>query len=108
MVLASRSSKLTSRSVGEWVWLDPSKPGKAWLVLRDQWEEELWDLLKRSGRSACSELAAMESGLIEALKKVRVARRTVFGELLSFAQVSLDGPSFTFISSTAARLCWRF
>jgi hypothetical protein len=36
MVLASRSSASASWSIGEWVWPDSSKPGKAWFVLHDR------------------------------------------------------------------------
>jgi hypothetical protein len=108
MVRASISYEPTSRSVSEWVWPDPIKPGKARFVLHDQWEEELWDLLELSWRSACGKLATAESGLVEALKKVRVAWQTTSDELLSFSLVSLDNPSFTFVSSMAGRLFWHF
>jgi hypothetical protein len=79
MVPTSRSSEPTSGSVGEWVGPDPSKPCKAQFVLRDQMEEELCDLLEQSGRSDCDELATAESELVEALKKIRVARWTASG-----------------------------
>jgi hypothetical protein len=42
-------------------------------------EEELCDLLEQSGRSDCDELATAESELVEALKKIRVARWTASG-----------------------------
>jgi hypothetical protein len=54
-----------SRSFGEWVWPNPRKPGEARFVLRDEREVKLWDLLKQSGKWACGELAASESGLEE-------------------------------------------
>jgi hypothetical protein len=91
MVLASRSSGSASRSVAEWVWPNPGKPGEARFVLSNHWEEKLWGLLERSGQLAYGELAVIESGLMEALNKVRVAQRTVSGKLQSFAPVSLNG-----------------
>jgi hypothetical protein len=101
MVMASRPSGSVGESVVEMVWPNPGKPGEARFVLRDHQEEKLWGLLERSGESACGELAIVESGLMEALRKVTVARQTVSGELLSLAQVSLNShlPSLHFVFS---------
>jgi hypothetical protein len=74
MVLASRPSKSAGASFAELVWPDPGRLGEARFVLRDHWEEKLWGILEWSVESACGELAAAESGLVEALHKVRVAR----------------------------------
>jgi hypothetical protein len=65
-------------------------------VLCDEREVKLWDLLKRSGQPAYGELTVLESGLEEALRRVKVAHRTAFDELLSIAQVSLNSPFLVF------------
>jgi hypothetical protein len=57
---------------------------------------KLWDLLEQSGQSACDELTSVESGLEEALHRVKVARWTAFDELLSLARVSLNDPFLVF------------
>jgi hypothetical protein len=96
MVPISSPSSSTNGSLGEWVWLDPSKPGEAQFVLRDEREVKLWDLLEQRWQSACDELTTVVLGLEEALRRVKVARRTVSGELLSLARVSLNGPFLVF------------
>jgi hypothetical protein len=58
MVPVSNPSGSMSRSVGDWVWPDPSKPGEAQFVLCDEREVKLWDLLEQSGQSTCDELTA--------------------------------------------------
>jgi hypothetical protein len=88
MVLTSRPSRSASRSVSEWVWPNPSRLGKARYVLRDLQEGELLDHLKQHGVSAGSDLTTMEAGLVEALKKFRLTRRTASVEMLNFARVS--------------------
>jgi hypothetical protein len=50
MVPVSSPPDPTSGPVGEWVWPDPSNPGEARFVLRDEQEVKLWDLLKQSGQ----------------------------------------------------------
>jgi hypothetical protein len=45
MVPISSPSGSTSRSVGERVWPDPSKPSEAQFVLCNEQEVKLWDLL---------------------------------------------------------------
>jgi hypothetical protein len=57
---------------------------------------KLWDLLELSGQSAYNELTEAESGLEEALRRVKVAWRTTSGELLSIARVSLNTPFMVF------------
>jgi hypothetical protein len=96
MVPVSSPSGSTSGLVGEWVWPDPSKPGEARFVLCDEREVKLWDLVEQSGQSACDELTTAESGLDEALRRVKVARRTASSELLSLARVSLNDPFLVF------------
>jgi hypothetical protein len=88
MVLASRPSSSASWSVGEWVWHHSSKPCEAWFVLRDWQEEELWGRLEQSGVSVGDDLTIMEAGLMEILKKIRLARRSASIDLPNFARVS--------------------
>jgi hypothetical protein len=96
MVPVSYPSGSTSRSVREWVWLNPSKPGEARFVLCDEREVKLWDRLEQSRQLDCDELTAIEPGLEEAFRRVKVARRTMSDELLSLALVSLNGPFLVF------------
>jgi hypothetical protein len=108
MVIASRLSGPVSRSVAEWVWPDPDKPGEARFVLRVHREEKLWGLLEWSKQSAYGELAIIESGLVEALNKVRVTWWTASGELLSFAWVSLNGSFLVSILFMVGNLSGHF
>jgi hypothetical protein len=85
MVPVSSPPGPTNGPVGEWAWPDPSNPGEVRFVLRNEWEMKLWVLLERSGQSAYGELTADESGLEEALRRVKVAQRTASDELLSIA-----------------------
>jgi hypothetical protein len=86
----------TSGPVGEWMWPDPSNLCEAQFILRTEREAKLRGLLEQSRQSSCGELATTESGLEEALRRVKVARRTVSSELLNVAQVSLNDPFMVF------------
>jgi hypothetical protein len=95
-------------SVAEWVWPDPIRSGEARFVLRGHWEEKLWGLLEWSEQSGCGELAAIESGLVEALNMVRVTWWTASGELLRFARVSPNGSFLVSIFLMVGNLSRRF
>jgi hypothetical protein len=82
---------LASWPVGECVWLDSRKPGKARFVLCDRQEEKLWGNLEWSRISAGNDLTTMEAGLMEILNKIRLARRSASVDLPNFARVSCRG-----------------
>jgi hypothetical protein len=90
-VLASRLSASASWPVGEWVWPDLSKPGEARFVLCDRQDEELWGRLERSEILVGNDLTTTDAGLVEVLKKIRLARRSAFVDLPNFIWVSPRG-----------------
>jgi hypothetical protein len=88
MILASKPSASANWLVDEWVWPHPSKPGEAQFILHDRQEKELWGCLEQSGVSAGNDLTATEAGLVEILKKIRLARQSASVNQPNFARVS--------------------
>jgi hypothetical protein len=91
MILASKPSASANWLVDEWVWPHPSKPGEAQFILHDRQEKELWGCLEQSGVSAGNDLTATEAGLVEILKKIRLAWQSVSVDLPNFSWVSPRG-----------------
>ena len=73
----------------------PEDQTKAWFVLQDSWERQLWDILGEQGHAMVSELTNLSEKLGNAQNQVRFAQQLVEVDLqlavvMSFPYFVLD------------------
>ena len=73
---------------GDLEWPCPEDPSKAWFILRDSRERQLWDIFGGQGHAAVSELTKLYAKLESAQKQAQFAQQLVEGDLQLAVEVS--------------------
>ncbi|XP_066373781.1 uncharacterized protein [Miscanthus floridulus] len=76
-VVRSEAVPFGGSSEGDLEWCCPEDPSKAWFVLWDSWERQLWDIFGGQGHVAVSELTKVSVKLENAWKQAQFARQLV-------------------------------
>ena len=88
MVQSSAGPSSGSGATHELVWPYPGDPRKAWFILWDEEEVQLWDVLGGRGLVMESDLAQTRARLEEVLERVKSFHRTVMVDLPRVVEVS--------------------